>query len=127
MLNTKDREEKEQLVVEEYMQRLRHPLKGEINALRAVIKGADERIKERIKWNAPSYYCKDDLVTFNHRAQQHVHLVFHHPAIVEIHSPLLEGNYKDRRMAYFTDMKAIHSSQTALQSIIKELIDKVLS
>ena len=83
------------------MRKLNHSLKDEIEALRTIIKKANPKIAERIKWNAPSYYCKEDLVTFNPRATKHVHLVFHNAVIVKIKSDLLEGNYKDRRMVYF--------------------------
>jgi len=108
-----------------YMQQLQHPLKAEINAVRDIILNANNKIAERIKWNAPSYYYQEDLVTFNPRAQQHVHLVFHHPAIVTIQSELLKGDYKDRRMAYFTTMAAVEANKPVLESIINQLL-KVL-
>jgi uncharacterized protein YdhG (YjbR/CyaY superfamily) len=113
--------------VNKYMEALSHPLKKEIEAVRKIIKGCDRRINERIKWNAPSYYTSADMVTFNPRAQQYVHLVFHHPAIVKIKSTLLEGEYKDRRMVYFADMKAVNKNKKELQRIMKELVKLVES
>lgn len=109
-------------VVEQFMTELNHPLKAEMEAVRSIIREADSRILERIKWKGPSYYCREDFVTFNPRATKWVHLVFHHPAIINIKSQLLEGDYKDRRMVYFTDMRDIESKKTELQRIIKELI-----
>ncbi len=97
--------------VNEYMIKLVHPLKAEIEAVRTIIKNADSKISERIKWNAPSYYHKKDMVTFNSRATKHVHLVFHHAAVVKINSGLSQGDFKDRRMAYFTDMTDIQSKR----------------
>jgi len=108
-----------------YMQQLQHPLKAEINAVRAIILNANSKIAERIKWNAPSYYYQEDLVTFNPRAQQHVHLVFHHLAIITIQSELLKGDYTDRRMAYFPTMAAVEANKPVLESIINQLL-KVL-
>ena len=58
-----------------YMQALEHPLESEIEAVRQAIKSSSDKIKERIKWSAPSYYCNDDLVTFNHRNEKAVHLL----------------------------------------------------
>jgi uncharacterized protein YdhG (YjbR/CyaY superfamily) len=110
-----------------YLKALSHPLKKEIEAVREIIKGSDKKIRERIKWNAPSYYTSADMVTFNPRAQQHVHLVFHHPAIVKIKSALLEGEYKDRRMVYFADMKAVNKNKKELQRIMRELVKLVES
>jgi uncharacterized protein YdhG (YjbR/CyaY superfamily) len=109
--------------VKEYMSKLQHPLKAEIEVLRTIIKDADSKIAERIKWNAPSYYYKDDMVTFNHRATRHVHLVFHHPAIATIQSHLLEGDYKDRRMAYFTNMADVKARKNELVRIMNELVN----
>jgi hypothetical protein len=51
-----------------------------------------------------------------------VHLVFHNPRIAKVKSKLLEGDYADRRMAYFADMKAIQSKRTALIKALKDLI-----
>jgi len=108
--------------VNSYMSKLSHPLKDEIEAIRTIIKKADGKIGERVKWAAPSYYYKEDLVTFNPRATKHVHLVFHNAAVANIRSPILEGDYKDRRMTYFRDMKEVRSKSKELEKVIKELI-----
>jgi uncharacterized protein YdhG (YjbR/CyaY superfamily) len=108
--------------VEEYMRKLVHPLKAEIEVIRNIIKGANNKIAERIKWNAPSYYYKEDLVTFNIRATKHVHLVFHQPAIVNMSSALLEGNYKDRRMVYLQHMQQVEANKKELQNIVTQLV-----
>lgn len=111
--------------VEAYMLALEHPLKDEINAVRELIRKASTKIAERIKWNAPSYYYKEDLLTFNHRNASRVHLVFHHIAIVKDKSPLLEGDYKDRRMLYFNSMADIRAKEKEFNRIITELIKEM--
>ena len=111
--------------VTDWMNKLEHPLKAEIDAVRNIIKESNKVIKERIKWNAPSYYSSEDLVTFNHRSAKHVHLVFHHPAIVNVKSPLLEGDYKDRRMLYLPDMKAVKENKNELQRIMNDLLQLI--
>lgn len=111
--------------VADWMNKLEHPLKAEIDAVRTIIKASNKAIKERIKWNAPSYYSTADIVTFNHRATKHVHLIFHHPTIVKIISPLLEGDYKDRRMLYLPDMKAVKANKKELQRIINESVQLI--
>ncbi|RDB03194.1 DUF1801 domain-containing protein [Runella aurantiaca] len=108
--------------VGEYMHLLEHPLKAEINALRAIIMATHPALSERIKWNAPSYYAGVDLVTFNLRMTHKVHLVFHHAAIVNISSALLEGDYKDRRMMYFNNMAEVETHRAELQRIMVELV-----
>ena len=109
--------------VDEFMDKLEHPLKAEVQVLRGIIKGVHPNITEQIKWNAPSYSYKDYIATFNLRAQQHVHLIFHNPAIASIQSDILEGDYPDRRMVYFLDMDDIKAKQAALEYVVQELIN----
>jgi len=108
--------------VNEFMANLEHPLKAEIEALRLIIMGANSKLAERIKWNAPSYYYKDDLATFNTRATKHVHIVFHHASIVTIHSDILEGDYKDRRMVYLRNMEDVKANKKEIEKIMNELV-----
>ena len=104
---------------------LKHPLHDEIEAVRSIVLNADKRIQERVKWNAPSYYCPEDILTIHVKATKHVHLIFHHAQIVNITSPLLEGDYKDRRMMYLADMTAIKAHKKELTRILKELVTLV--
>lgn len=108
--------------VNAFMKLLDHPLKAEIEAVRGIIK-SNPKIDERIKWNAPSFFYTDDLATIQVKAKQHVHLIFHHPAIVKIKSAFLEGDYKDRRMMYFENMGEVKARKKELTRIIKELVD----
>lgn len=111
------------ILVAEYMQKLEHPLKIEIETLRAIIKSANPAIEERIKLNAPSYHANEDFLTFNHRMTDKVHLIFHHAKIAEINSPILEGEYKDRRMVYFENMEVVVARKAELTSVINRLIE----
>lgn len=111
--------------VSEFMEALEHPLKREIEAVRAIIKSVDSGIGERIKWNAPSYYYREDMVTFHLRATEHVHLVFHHPSIETIASPLLQGEYKGRRMAYFKTMEEVRQGEEELKRVLKRLVANI--
>ncbi len=108
--------------VNAFMKLLDHPLKDEIEAVRTIIK-SNKKIAERVKWNAPDFFYTDDLATIHVKAKQHVHLIFHHPAIVKIKSDFLEGDYKDRRMMYFENMKEVKARKKELTRIIKELVD----
>ncbi len=116
---------KKRETVDEYMAALDHPFKAEVEALRAIIKGVNPNITEQVKWNAPSYRYKDYIATFNLRAQQHVHLIFHNPAIASITSEILEGDYLDRRMVYFVDMNDVKAKQAAIEFVVSELIKKM--
>ena len=109
--------------VDAFMQDLDHPYKAEVELLRKIIKGTNTEIAEQIKWNAPSYsYRGQYLVTFNLRETKRIHLVFHNPLISKIKSPLLEGDYADRRMTYFSDMKDIKTRKAELVQVLKLLV-----
>jgi len=109
--------------VDEFLENLSHPLKAEVEAVRAIIKGVNKDINEEIKWKAPSFNFKGEyLVTFNLREEKRVHLVFHNPMIAKVKSELLEGDYVDRRMAYFADMKDVKAKKALLEKALKDLI-----
>ena len=105
------------------MDKLDHPFKAEVEAVRQIIKKVNKEITEQIKWNAPSFSYKGEyLVTFNLWAKDHIHLVFHNPMISKVKSPLLEGDYERRRMAHFTDMQEIQAKKASLEKALKDLI-----
>jgi uncharacterized protein YdhG (YjbR/CyaY superfamily) len=109
--------------VDEFLENLSHPLKAEVEAVRSIIKGVNKNINEEIKWKAPSFNYKGEyLVTFNLRDAKRIHLVFHNPQISKIKSKLLEGDYVDRRMTYFSDMKDIKAKKSVLEKALKDLI-----
>ncbi|MBC7877865.1 MAG: DUF1801 domain-containing protein [Anaerolineales bacterium] len=109
--------------VEKFMEKLDHPYKAEVEFLRKVIKKVNKDIAEEWKWNAPSYsYHGNYLVTFNLWEKGHIHLVFHNSMISKVKNKLFEGEYKDRRMVHFADMKDIKAKQSVLEKAVKDLI-----
>ena len=109
--------------VDEFMDKLDHPFKAEVQAIRDIIKNVNKDITEEIKWNAPSFnYNGEYLVTFNLWEKGHIHLVFHNPAISKVKSKLLEGDYDHRRMAHFQDENDVKAKKPALEKVLKDLI-----
>ena len=109
--------------VDEFLENLSHPFKAEVEAVRSIIKGVNKDINEEIKWRAPSFNYKGEyLVTFNLWEEKRIHLVFHNPQVSKVKSKLLEGDYKDRRMAYFADMNDIKAKKPMLEKALKDLI-----
>ena len=112
--------------VDEWMKKLAPNLKPAVEAVRKIIKTAAPELNERIKWNAPSYYHKEDIVTFGPiKAKDKILLVFHHPSIIKIRSALLQGNHKDRRLVYLNSMKEIREAKTELERIVKESVQLI--
>jgi hypothetical protein len=113
--------ESDKAVVDAYMRDLDHPFKAEIEAVRAIILGASPKVSERIKWNAPSFFYKEDLGAFHPRATEFAHLVLLFPggAGVPAKSSLLEGKAKDRREAKFHSLEDIETKKLALEKLVK--------
>lgn len=130
IVNIKPRElspaiSKEENQVLDYMKKLKVEHKKEIEVVRKLIKKANSKLIERIKWNAPSYYYKQDIVTFGPYKTHKLLLVFHHPAVVKVKSELLQGDYKDRRLVYFKDSEEAEKNKKELARIINEIIKQI--
>jgi uncharacterized protein YdhG (YjbR/CyaY superfamily) len=111
--------------VQAYMDQLPAAQRDDIDAVRKIIQAASAKLKERIKWNAPSYYYNEDIVTFGPYKTHKLLLVFHHPFIVKIKSALLEGDYKDRRLMHFKDKADAEANKKELIRILKELVNMI--
>ena len=109
--------------VDEFMSRLDHPFKAEVEMIREIIRNANKDITEEIKWKAPTFsYQGEYLVTFNLWEKGRLHLVFHNPMISKVKSTLLEGDYDHRRMAYFSDKQDIQAKRDLLEKALRDLI-----
>jgi uncharacterized protein YdhG (YjbR/CyaY superfamily) len=118
---TKPSKLSEEEKINSYLDKMEETTKAEVEAIRNAIKKAGPLLEERITWNAPSYHYKEmDLLTFGPHKDNRLMLVFHHPAIVKIKSPLLEGTYKDRRLMYFRGKTDISRKKKDLENIIRE-------
>jgi len=120
--------------VDEFMAKLEHPLKPEVEAVRAIILAVDRRIKESVKWNAPSFAIEEHFATFNLRPSESVQVVFHTgakarsgivPMKINDPSGLLRWVAKDRCLATFSDMRDIKTRGHALKSIVKQWISQI--
>ena len=111
--------------VDTFMDNLEHPFKVEVERLRAIILQADEKLAERVKWNAPSFYYHRDMAAFNLRAKGYVQLIFFFYDGNMIGSPLLLGSWKDRREARFYSLDDIEVQKEALQKIVTAWISLV--
>lgn len=117
--------------VDAFMERLEHPRKAEIALLRAIILGADPRIREGVKWNAPSFALDDHFATFKLRPPETVQLVLHTgakaraaPAAMAIDGPLglLTWAAPDRCLARFTGLDDVRAKREAFVAILRQWI-----
>lgn len=120
--------------VDEYLRKLKHPLKPALEMIRAVILKADGRITEGIKWNSPSFYCNGWFATCNLRGKDSLLVIFHQGAKVKkgaasprIDDPagLLEWLGKDRCIAKFGPESDIAAVQAALTSVVRQWVQQM--
>jgi len=120
--------------VNTFMAALEHPLKTEIEAVRAIILETDKRITERIKWNAPSFYLMDDFATFKLRPTGTVQVILHtgakvkdSPAEIKINdtSGLLKWVAKDRCVVTFLNMQDIESKKASFVEVLRQWIKQM--
>lgn len=119
----------DQAGVDAYMRNLSHPLKNEAEALRRIILGADSRITESIKWNAPSFFFKEYFATLHLRQPGRIQVIFHLGAKakdntrkVTIDDPngLLTWPANDRAVAKFDGMGEVSANRSALGAIVRQ-------
>jgi len=121
--------------VETFLASLEHPFKQEILSLRQIILGADPRIAEGIKWNAPSFHTSEYFATFQLRAKDGVQVILHLGAKtratattgIELADPdaLLEWLAKDRASVKFRDSKDIDAKRSAFAKVLREWLAHV--
>ncbi|HTF87428.1 MAG TPA: DUF1801 domain-containing protein [Planctomycetota bacterium] len=119
--------------VDAYMRELEHPLKREIELLRKLILGVSPKIREEVKWRAPSFRTSDFFATIHNplRSMDSVMMILHRGARAKgltiqgkIEDPdgLLKWLAKDRAIVTFANAKAIQGKRAALQAVIGEWI-----
>lgn len=115
--------------VDAFMAQLDHPLKAEVEAVRSIILGADPRIAEGIKWNAPSFYVTEHFATFKLRPPGAVQVVFHtgakkrpdaQPIKVDDPDGWLKWAAPDRCVAKFSDMQDIERKRATLVTLVHQ-------
>lgn len=110
-------------VVDEWFHELDHPLKEEMLLVRYLILEADERISESIKWKAPTFEFKGNLVSFQPRAKKFVSLMFHRGAEIPGDHPVLQGDAALARTMRLRDMSDIEDQREALQAVVRAWCD----
>jgi hypothetical protein len=113
--------------VDEFIAKLDHPLKAELEAVRSIIVNANPKIEEDIKWGGPSFLYKEDLATFNPRIKNYVALIFHKGSLINVKSDFLEEATKGKVYAKFYSMDQVTANQELIEKMVNawvELMDK---
>lgn len=106
-----------------------NPMKELVQAIRATILAADPRIKESIKWKAPTFEYRGNLASFFPKSKKHATLMFHTGALIPGASipgtfPSLEGDGKEARSMKFKDLADLAAKQAELSAIVAAWCDQ---
>jgi hypothetical protein len=114
---------------------LDHPRAPEIHALRRLVLGADARIVEGVKWNAPSFRTSEWFATFHLRARDGVQVVLHLGAKVRADATvrarladphaLLDWRSPDRATVTFRDLVDVEARGAAFADVVRQWIAHV--
>jgi hypothetical protein len=114
---------------------LKHPRDAEIRAVRAIILRADPRIRECVKWNAPSYFTTEYFATFHLRGKSGIQVVLHlgakgrPDARVRDQVPdpagLLEWRSADRAIVTFSGAADVEAKRPAFAEIVRAWVGHV--
>jgi len=119
--------------VNEFMNKLDHPLKKSLAAVREIVLSANKGITEHIKWNAPSFCFKgEDRVTFNLHKNEYILIVFHRGAKVKDRkgnnplfkdtTGLLEWVTNDRAIVKLYSIQEVNAKKDRLKKVVKQWI-----
>lgn len=118
--------------VSEFIDALHHPLRNEIEELRAVIINANKGLTENIKWNSPNYCFEgNDRITMRIQSLKQLQLIFHRGAkvqkppkgrLISDASGLLDWKANDRAVATFKNREDIASLKAVVSKIINEWV-----
>jgi len=118
-----------------FLRELSHPLKKDIETVRATILGVSSKISEAIKWNSLSFCTTDYFATVFLRSTDQVQLIFHKGAKLkdnstkgmEIADPdgLVKWLAKERCMLSLGAGKQLKGRQAALKAIVQAWIGQM--
>jgi hypothetical protein len=105
--------------VNEFIAKLEHPLKAEMEAVRNIITKTNPEMEEDIKWGGPSFYYKEDMATFNPRIKNYVAVIFHKGSLIANRASFFEDAPKGKVYAKFYSMADVEANKTALEQLVK--------
>jgi hypothetical protein len=113
--------------VDEFMRKLKHPLKSEMEEVIQIIRAASSKIEEDVKWGGPSFDYKEPMATFNPRMTDYIVMIFHKGELLNDKSGVLEPAPKGKAYAKFHSMEEVKSKKAKLEAVVKswiKLMDK---
>jgi hypothetical protein len=104
--------------VDAWFRSYENPMKEVVLRVREIVLGADPRIAECIKWQAPTFTFEGNLASFFPKSRQHASLMFHLGARIPGHHPRLEGGGGTGRVMKIASVSEADSAKQDIERIV---------
>lgn len=117
--------------VDAYMAALKHPHKEAVEELRALILSVDKRVKEDVKWNAPSFLIAEHFATMRLHPAPNLQVILHAGAkprssprqfVIDDAAGLLKWAAPDRCVAAFSSVDDVRGKAKPFKAIVRAWI-----
>jgi uncharacterized protein YdhG (YjbR/CyaY superfamily) len=105
--------------VDAWFARYDNPMKDVVQRIREIVLGADPRIDECIKWQAPTFSFRGNLASFYPKSKQHASLMFHLGAKIPGKHPRLEGTGDTSRVMKLGSVAEANAARRDLEKLVK--------
>src|SRR5579872_6060162 len=109
--------------VDSWFARYDNPMKEVVLRMREIILGADRRIDECIKWQAPTFTFGGNLASFLPKSKQHASLMFHLGAKIPGVHPRLEGGGDTSRVLKIGSLAEADAAEADLERLVRAWCD----
>ena len=99
-----------------------HPMENEMQRVRRIILGVDDRVTETIKWKTPTFMFEGNIASFS-PAKKLVSLMFHRGAEIPGDHPGLEGDARLVRTMRFESDEEIERRADEIEAVVAAWID----
>jgi hypothetical protein len=109
--------------VDAWFARYENPMKPLVQRIREIILGADPRMAECIKWQAPTFVYQGNLASFFPKSKQHASLMFHTGAQIPGKHPLLTGGGDTSRVLKLATLAEVNAAKRDIERVVKAWCD----
>jgi uncharacterized protein YdhG (YjbR/CyaY superfamily) len=109
--------------VDVWFKRYENPMKQVVERIRAIVLGADQRIEECIKWQAPTFTYRGNLASFFPKSKQHASLMFHLGARIPGDHPRLEGSGDTSRVMKIGSVAEANAAKRDIERLVRAWCD----
>jgi uncharacterized protein YdhG (YjbR/CyaY superfamily) len=109
--------------VDAWFARYDNPMKDVVLRIREIVLGADPRIGECIKWQAPTFTFEGNLASFFPKSKQHASLMFHQGARIPGRHARLEGSGNTSRVLKIGSLAEASAARKDIERLVRAWCD----